>query len=80
MPSGRLVKSIGCGRDHCIAVTYDGNAYAWGKGDKAGQTQAPVAKVIGVAVASMWPESMQGFVATPGDACPSYPMILSQYL
>eukprot|EP00913_Durusdinium_trenchii_P025566 g23996.t1 len=34
MPSGRLVKSIGCGRDHCIAVTYDGNAYAWGKGDK----------------------------------------------
>eukprot|EP00438_Fugacium_kawagutii_P008443 Skav217424 [mRNA] locus=scaffold1729:24412:31718:+ [translate_table: standard] len=36
MPSGRLVKSIACGREHCIVVTYDGNAYAWGKGDKAG--------------------------------------------
>lgn len=34
MPSNRLVKSISCGREHCIAVTYDGNAYAWGKGDK----------------------------------------------
>ncbi|CAJ1342480.1 unnamed protein product [Effrenium voratum] len=34
MPSGRLVKSVACGREHCIAVTYDGNAYAWGKGDK----------------------------------------------
>jgi len=35
MPSGRLVKSMACGREHCIAVTYDGNAYAWGRGDKA---------------------------------------------
>lgn len=34
MPSGRLVKSMACGREHCIAVTYDGNAYAWGRGDK----------------------------------------------
>ena len=34
MPSNRLVKSVSCGREHCIAVTYDGNAYAWGKGDK----------------------------------------------
>lgn len=36
MPSGRLVKSMACGKEHCIVVTYDGNAYAWGKGDKAG--------------------------------------------
>ncbi|CAE7643215.1 UVR8 [Symbiodinium sp. CCMP2592] len=33
-PSGRLVRSIACGREHCVAITYDGNAYAWGKGDK----------------------------------------------
>ena len=35
MPPERLVKSVACGREHCIAVTYDGSAYAWGKGDKA---------------------------------------------
>ncbi|CAE7524611.1 Herc4 [Symbiodinium sp. KB8] len=45
-PSGRLVRSIACGREHCVAVTYDGNAYAWGKGDKA---WLPLGLVQGVA-------------------------------
>lgn len=34
MPMGKIVKQLACGREHCLAVTIDCVAYAWGKGDK----------------------------------------------